>query len=280
MDLDRDRRREGRTRVSTHEPRAPHAWRVRSPRPAQPNTRLSATTLEGAMDTLGIIRQIESDPGLRAQLRAVLLGDEVLQLPGVVAENSRGIRDLTDAVASLTEQTTLLTERVDQLTEQMTRLTERVDQLTEQMTRLTERVDRLTDQVGDLRDRNLERHVREWPSRVLPEDLEGVEIYDEKDVAKLVELLQRSRALTPQERRRVVRTDVLGEARRDTKRVTVVAEVSATIHDDDVTRTAETARILSDRGLRTVAYAIGYEVGGGEVERLAADQGVELVTGL
>jgi len=210
------------------------------------------------MDTLGIIRQIESDPGLRAQLRAVLLGDEVLQLPGVVAENSRGIRDLRDAVASLTEQMTLLTERVDQL---------------------TERVDRLTDQVGDLRGRDLERHVREWPSRVLPEDLEGVEIYDEKDVAKLVDLLQRSRALTPQERRRVVRTDVLGEARRNTKRVTVVAEVSATIHDDDVTRTAETARILSDRGLRTVAYAIGYEVGGEEVERLAADQGVELVTG-
>jgi len=217
------------------------------------------------MDTLGIIRQIESDPGLRAQLRAVLLGDEVLQLPGVVAENSRGIRDLRDAVASLTEQMTLLTERVDQLTEQMTRLTERVD--------------RLTDQVGGLRGRDLERHVREWPSRVLPEDLEGVEIYDEKDVAKLVDLLQRSRALTPQERRRVVRTDVLGEARRGTKRVTVVAEVSATIHDDDVTRTAETARILVDRGLRTVAYAIGYEVGGGEVERLAADQGVELVTG-
>jgi len=217
------------------------------------------------MDTLGIIRQIESDPGLQAQLRAVLLGDEVLQLPGVVAENSRGIRDLRDAVASLTEQ--------------MTRLTERVDQLTEQMTLLTERVDQLTDQVGDLRGRDLERHVREWPSRVLPEDLEGVEIYDEKDVAKLVDLLQRSLPLTPQERRRVVRTDVLGEARRDTKRVTVVAEVSATIHDDDVTQTAETARILVDRGLRTVAYAIGYEVGGEEVERLAADQGVELVTG-
>jgi chromosome segregation ATPase len=260
------------------------------------------------MDTPDIIRQIESDPGLRAQLRAVLLGDEVLQLPGVVAENSSGIRDLRDAVASLTEQVdqltqrmdqlieqmtrltermdqlieqmTRLTERVDQLIEQMTRLTERVDQLIEQMTRLTERVDRLTDQVGDLRGRDLERHVRERPSRVLPEDLEGVEIYDEKGVAKLVDLLQRSLPLTPQERRRVVRTDVLGEARRGTKRVTVVAEVSATIHDDDVTRTAETARILSDRGLRTVAYAIGYEVGGGEVERLAADQGVELVTGL
>jgi uncharacterized coiled-coil protein SlyX len=125
------------------------------------------------MDTLGIIRQIESDPGLRGQLRAVLLGDEVLHLPGVAAENSRGIRDLTDAVASFTKQVMLLTQRVDHLTEQMTRLTE-------QMTLLTERVDRLTDQVGDLRGRDLERHVREWPSRVFPADLDDVEIYDEK----------------------------------------------------------------------------------------------------
>jgi len=232
------------------------------------------------MDTLGIIRQIESDPGLRAQLRAVLLGDEVLQLPGVVAENSRGIRDLRDAVASLTEQMTRLTERVDQLTERVDQLTEQMTRLTERVDQLTERVDRLTDQVGDLRGRDLERHVRERPSRVLPEDLEGVEIYDEKGVAKLVDILQRSLPLTPQERRRVVRTDVLGEARRGTKRVTVVAEVSATVHGNDVTRTAETARILGDRGLRTAAYAIGYEVGGEEVERLAADQGVELVIGL
>jgi len=38
------------------------------------------------MDTLEIIRQIEQDEGLRAQLRAVLLGDELLGLPKQVAE--------------------------------------------------------------------------------------------------------------------------------------------------------------------------------------------------
>ncbi|MHB8295933.1 MAG: hypothetical protein ACYDH5_15210 [Acidimicrobiales bacterium] len=43
------------------------------------------------MDTLGIIRQIEADPALRAQLRAVLLGDELLGLPLAVAANARGI---------------------------------------------------------------------------------------------------------------------------------------------------------------------------------------------
>jgi hypothetical protein len=95
----------------------------------------------------------------------------------------------------------------------------------------------------------------------------------------LVARLQRSRALTPQERRRVVRTDVIGEARRGTRRVTVVAEVSATIHDDDVTRAAESARILDDRGRRAMALAIGFDLGNDEVASLAADQGVEVVVG-
>ena len=41
-----------------------------------------------------MIRQIEADPGLRAQLRVLLLTEEVLQLPQLVAENSRDIREL------------------------------------------------------------------------------------------------------------------------------------------------------------------------------------------
>ena len=53
------------------------------------------------MDTLGIIRQMESDPALRAQLRAVLLGDEVLRLPELVAENTRDIRDMKDAMLAV-----------------------------------------------------------------------------------------------------------------------------------------------------------------------------------
>ncbi|MHB8287986.1 MAG: hypothetical protein ACYDEY_01875 [Acidimicrobiales bacterium] len=53
------------------------------------------------MDALGIIRQIEADPGLRAQLRAVLLSEEVLRLPELVAENSRDIRDLKESLHSV-----------------------------------------------------------------------------------------------------------------------------------------------------------------------------------
>ncbi|MHB1510713.1 MAG: hypothetical protein ACYCST_14950 [Acidimicrobiales bacterium] len=53
------------------------------------------------MDTLAIIRELQADPGLRAQLRAVLLSEEILQLPQLVADNGRDIRELREVVAAL-----------------------------------------------------------------------------------------------------------------------------------------------------------------------------------
>jgi hypothetical protein len=251
MDLDRDRRREGRTRVSTHEPRVPHGRRVRLPRPAQPNTRLPTSTLEPVMDTLGIIRQIESDPGLRAQLRAVLLGDELLGLPGQVAQMIEVQRQMQAVLEAMVER----------------------------MDRMEERQDRMEADVGVLKGSDLERRVRERPRQVLPEGLARTKVLDDDDLDGLIERLHRKRALTPEERRRLVQTDLLVAAHQGTKRVTVVAEVSATLHANDVTRVAESARILNARNESATALAIGYEIGGEEVERLAADQGVELVIG-
>ena len=48
------------------------------------------------MDTLEIIRQLQADPALKAELRAVLLSEEVLGLPELVRENSRRIAALGD----------------------------------------------------------------------------------------------------------------------------------------------------------------------------------------
>ena len=48
-----------------------------------------------------MIRQLEADPGLRAQLRVLLLTEEVLQLPQLVAENSRDIRELSRLAEAL-----------------------------------------------------------------------------------------------------------------------------------------------------------------------------------
>jgi hypothetical protein len=59
------------------------------------------------MDTFEIIRQLEADPALKAQLRAVLLGDDVLKLPSLVAENSKQIAELGKRIDALAIQMVL-----------------------------------------------------------------------------------------------------------------------------------------------------------------------------
>jgi hypothetical protein len=56
------------------------------------------------MDTLDIIREIERDPGLRASLRAVLLGDEFLTLPAQVRENTKAIAVLINEQRRMTAE--------------------------------------------------------------------------------------------------------------------------------------------------------------------------------
>ncbi|MHB8264282.1 MAG: hypothetical protein ACYDGY_11190 [Acidimicrobiales bacterium] len=49
------------------------------------------------MDTLEIIREIEHDDALRASLRAVLLGDEILGIPEQLRLLAMGVRELAEA---------------------------------------------------------------------------------------------------------------------------------------------------------------------------------------
>ncbi len=95
------------------------------------------------MDTLGIIRQMESDPALRAQLRAVLLGDEVLRLPELVAENTRDIRDMKDAMLAVERRLVRLEKGQANLEKGQANLEKGQAGLKQSMERLEDRQDRV-----------------------------------------------------------------------------------------------------------------------------------------
>jgi len=210
------------------------------------------------MDTLDIIRQMESDPGLRAQLRAVLLGDEVLGLPGQVAQ---------------------LIEVQRQMQAVLEAMVKRQDRMETRMDRMERQQERILADLGILKGSDLERRVYERPRRFLPEGFTRTKVLDDDDLDELIDRLHRKRALTSEERRRLVQTDLLLSAYRGTKRVMVVAEVSATLHVNDVTRVVESARILTERNEFVTAFAIGYDINDMSVERFAAEQGVKLIIG-
>ncbi len=95
------------------------------------------------MDTLGIIRQMESDPALRAQLRAVLLGDEVLRLPELVAENTRDIRDMKDAMLAVERRLVRLEKGQANLEKGQAGLKQSMERLEDRQDRVEQGLERL-----------------------------------------------------------------------------------------------------------------------------------------
>ncbi|HVA22607.1 MAG TPA: hypothetical protein VNN74_11015 [Candidatus Micrarchaeia archaeon] len=96
------------------------------------------------MDAAEIIRQVEGDPGLRAQLRAVLLGDELLGLP-------RQVVRLADAQLRTEERLAALVERVERLAEAQLRTEERLAALVEAQRATEDRIGTLIGSVRELR---------------------------------------------------------------------------------------------------------------------------------
>lgn len=225
------------------------------------------------MDTLGIIRQIEADPALRSQLRAVLLGDELLDVPRLLGELAEGQRRLEES----------LRETQAVLRAFMASTEARLGSLESDSAVLKTDVAELKTDVAELKGSDLERRVRENPARYLVDHLEHparIRALTGEALESFFETLSRKSPLEPDELRRLRRTDLLAEARVQgaATRLTIVAEVSATLHVGDVVRAAESAGAVSRRGLRVMAVALGRDLGAPEVGDEAATRGVVLAS--
>jgi predicted nuclease with TOPRIM domain len=122
----------------------------------------------GIRDFHDLVRILEEHPQWRAELRRLVLSEELLRLPEELAsfraESERRFARLEEALAALAERVDALTERVDQLAarvdelaqaqrrteERLEALTARVDSLTERLEALTVRVDSLTERLEAL----------------------------------------------------------------------------------------------------------------------------------
>ncbi len=117
-----------------------------------------------ARDFQSLVRALERHAEWKAELRRLLLSDDVLALPQTVSALAQEVRDLVAGQARLTEQVrelatgqARLTEQVRELATGHARLTEQVRELATGQARLTEHVRelavdqaRLTDQVREL----------------------------------------------------------------------------------------------------------------------------------
>lgn len=215
---------------------------------------MAATSIQDIRDFSDIIRLLEEHPEWRADLRRLVLTDDLLALPAQVAQ---------------------LTEQVAQMTVHMQALAEAQRRTETQLETLTEVVQRVSVDVGRLKGDGLEvrytlrgvpfiTRVMRRPHTLSPEELDAV-----------LEEAEAQGLLSAAESEEISRADLVihGTQRGTGMEVYVVTEVSWGVGLDDVQRATDRAALLAKTGRHTLAAVAGEWVTP-EAQHLAASLGV------
>ncbi len=241
-----------------------------------------------------LIRLVETRPEWRAELRRLVLTDELLtvpvQLAALRARSEEQFQALAEAqqrtdlqLATLTERVTALTvaqERMDSqlatLTERVTELTERVTTLaaaqermdsqlatlTEQVAALTRVVHTLTVDVGTLKGKSLEADYRSRGHAYLSRVVRRPHVLTADELMTIIEDARDRGMLSDVEAQDLYGTDLVVRGRRseDGTEVYLVVEVSWGVGPHDVERAVQRARVLSHIGLATIPVVAGEHI--------------------
>jgi hypothetical protein len=241
-----------------------------------------------------LIRLIETRPEWRAELRRLVLTEELLAAPDqlaalrarseeqfqalVEAQQRTNIQltTLTERVTALTavqermdSQLTALTERMTVLTERVTALTaaqERMDHqltaLTEQVAALTRVVHTLTVDVGTLKGKSLEADYRSRGHAYLSRVVRRPHVLTSDELMTIIEDARDRGMLSDIEAQDLYETDLVVRGRRseDGTEVYLVVEVSWGVGPHDVERAVQRARVLSHIGLATIPVVAGEHI--------------------
>lgn len=174
-------------------------------------------------DFQSLIRALEKRTEWKAELRRLLLTEELLSLPQVV-------RELAAALARLSEDVHRLTEDVRRLSEAMRELVA---------------VQRLTDdRLGRLEGSDLERRYGERAAGFFQRILSRIRLIAHQELGLMLDDAVETGAITPEEKGEILLADVVVRGRRDQRDTYLVAEVSVVVDVEDVRRAASRARLL------------------------------------
>ena len=205
--------------------------------------------------TEDLLRLLREDATFREAARRELLSEDLLRLPEVVAQLARELHELRDLVERFVESTN----------RRLGALESDVDTLKSDVATLKSDVGTLKFDVGTLKGRQVEdTYRRSAPTRFRRVDggLRRMDVLDAARLAELADDAHAARRITAREADQLTRADLVAFARRAAgEQVVVVAEISATIHHDDVEHALARARVASKAtGLPAVVVVAGDEV--------------------
>ena len=248
------------------------------------------TTINDIADLVRILRE---QPEWAETLRGVLLTRELLELPAKFAEfvqltqesnqlidrrltsleNRVGrleedVAEVKDTVGRLEERTGRLEEDVAQVKDTVGRLEERTGRLEETTGRMEVRMGRMEGMIGELQGAELERKVQRYIDSLAarhfrlrrPHILRSFYVPISHDLLDAAEDAELAGRISLEQFQGLIMADVIlsGIARDTGEPMYVLAEVSRTIHNNDITRARERADTLAAvTDTQCLAVAVG-----------------------
>ena len=225
-------------------------------------------------DYRDLVELLYKHPGWRAELRQLLLTEEVLTLPQVVRELAEAQKRTDEQLRILAQRVDELTQRVDELTEAQKRTEQRVNELTEAQKRTELNLQRLTDRVGQISGDLLELKYRTKAPSYFGRILRQARAVDFPELEPLVE-----ERLTREQLEDLLLLDLLvrGRLRQPSQpsqsdaEVWLAVEVSSVVDREDVERARRRAGWMRQAGLVVLPVAAGHAVTAGGHEVAAAN---------
>lgn len=180
-------------------------------------------------DFRDLVRLLEEHPEWRADLRRLVLTDELLELPAIV-------RDLA---------------------EQLSALTKRVDALTRAVDNLTEIVRVLVNDVGWLKGLATEEDYRKKAFAYFGRIARRLHVLDVEALYGLLDPAVAGGRIAEDEAEQIRLADIVARGRREDGEIFLVVEVSFGVGRDDVDRARDRAALLSKAGVRALPVVAG-----------------------
>ena len=228
-----------------------------------------------------LVELLQQQPDWRAELRRLVLSEELLTLPQLVRGLAESQQRLEQRVAELAEAQRRTEQRVAELHEAQIKTEQRIAELVEAQTKTEQRLGRIEIDHGSFKGFLLEERHRQRPFLFFRSLVRKPRVLFERGLDDLLDEPVARGTLSQAQADDVVRADVVVQGRLTTDRseVYLVVEVSWGIGTSDVERAARRARLLARAGVATMPVVSGNGITPEAVDRCREMQVWQLIDG-
>jgi len=218
-----------------------------------------------------LIELLEKEPAWRADIRRLVLSEEILSLPQVMWDLAQNVEKLSGSVDARFNQVDTkiqdLSESVDvrfnQVDERFNQVDERFNQVDARFNRVDRDIHALKTDVGDLKGSNLESNVRERPFVYLGRFALRLKAVSDAELAILLEDAVERDLITEEEAEDAKLLDAVARGRRRgaATPLYLAVEVSSVVDQHDLARAVRRAVIVEKAsGIPTQPIVVGKQV--------------------